>query len=89
MTDIAASGRRPPGRRFVMLTEVRPLGDLDRRDEQRVPERRRQTIWADSAEAADRIARALGSLGMVRAGRQRVKIIIPGRTRDGARLSGT
>ncbi|MGN9777810.1 hypothetical protein ACTMS0_18915 [Micromonospora sp. H33] len=62
---------------LVVLTDVRP--DDGGRDERSSPERRRQVVGASSREAADRIAGAFMALGMVRAGRQRVKVIAIGR----------
>ncbi|MET7970040.1 hypothetical protein [Micromonospora sp. NPDC005305] len=70
---------------LVVLTDVRPLeADLRPldgiwRNERTSPERRRQVVGASSREAADRIAGAFMALGMVRAGRQRVKVIAVGR----------
>ncbi len=64
---------------LVVLTDVRP--DDGRRDERTSPERRRQVVSASSREAAERIAGAFMALGMVRAGRQRVKVIAIGRRR--------
>ncbi len=63
---------------LVVLTDVRPLDSLAR-NERVSPERRRQVVGASSREAADRIAGAFMALGMVRAGRQRVKVIAVGR----------
>lgn len=63
---------------LVVLTDVRPLSDGGR-DERNSPERRRQVVGASSREAADRIAGAFMALGMVRAGRQRVKVLAVGR----------
>ncbi|MBM7492942.1 hypothetical protein JOD64_004164 [Micromonospora luteifusca] len=63
---------------LVVLTDVRAVEGVDR-DERTVPERRRQVVGASSREAADRIAGAFMALGMVRAGRQRVKVIAVGR----------
>lgn len=68
---------------LVVLTDVRALSDGVARDERRAPERRRQVIGASSREAADRIAGAFMALGMVRAGRQRVKVIAVGRRSGG------
>ncbi|MFG3696401.1 hypothetical protein ACGF5C_00535 [Micromonospora sp. NPDC047620] len=65
---------------LVVLTDVRPV-DGAGRDERTCPERRRQVVGATSREAADRIAGAFMALGMVRAGRQRVKVIAIGRRR--------
>ncbi|MEW2380886.1 hypothetical protein AB0873_02135 [Micromonospora sp. NPDC047707] len=62
---------------LVVLTDVR--SDDGDRDERSSPERRRQVVSASSREAADRIAGAFMALGMVRAGRQRVKVIAIGR----------
>ena len=69
---------------LVVLTDVRPLGEAGR-DEQVAPERRRQVVGATDREAADRIAGAFMALGMVRAGRQRVKVIEVGRRRASRR----
>jgi hypothetical protein len=65
-------------RYLVVLTDVRPLSNGGR-NERVEPERRRQVIGATSRDAADRIASAFTALGMVRAGRQRVKVIAVGR----------
>ncbi|MEV0152127.1 hypothetical protein AB0H57_00065 [Micromonospora sp. NPDC050686] len=67
---------------LVVLTDVRPL-DGRVRNERTCPERRRQVVGASSREAADRIAGAFMALGMVRAGRQRVKVIAVGWGREG------
>jgi hypothetical protein len=78
-------------RYLIVRTEVRPIG-LDEinaqwddespiRDEVETPEPRRQTAEADSLEAALRLARALASVGAVRAGRQRVKVVKLGQPR--------
>ncbi|GIG85864.1 hypothetical protein Pen02_08000 [Plantactinospora endophytica] len=45
------------------------------RDEQTSPEQRRQTVRADDRDAALLLARALSSVGAVRSGRQRVKVL--------------
>jgi len=64
------------GRFLVVLTDVRPLGEGCKRDERVYPERRRRIVHVDNDPAAVvSLARALASLGMVRAGRQRVKVI--------------
>ena len=63
---------------LVVLTDVRPPDGAER-DERTCPERGRQVVGANSREAADRIAGAFMALGMVRAGRQRVKVIAVGR----------
>lgn len=65
-------------RYLVVLTDVRPLA-TGGRDERYEPERRRQVVGASSREAAERIATAFTALGMVRAGRQRVKVLAVGR----------
>lgn len=66
---------------LVVLTDVRPL-TRQGRDERVEPERRRQVVGATSREAAERIAAAFAALGMVRAGRQRVKVLAVGRRRS-------
>ncbi|GAA0366520.1 MULTISPECIES: hypothetical protein [Micromonospora] len=63
---------------LVVLTDVRPC-EGGARNERIAPERRRQVVGASSREAAERIAGAFMALGMVRAGRQRVKVIAIGR----------
>ncbi|GIJ07121.1 hypothetical protein ACFFMR_13095 [Micromonospora andamanensis] len=63
---------------LVVLTDVRPY-EMDGRNERLAPERRRQVVGASSREAAERIAGAFMALGMVRAGRQRVKVLAIGR----------
>ncbi|WBB56909.1 hypothetical protein [Verrucosispora sp. WMMD573] len=63
---------------LVVLTDVRPF-EVDGRNERLAPERRRQVVGASSREAAERIAAAFMALGMVRAGRQRVKVLAIGR----------
>jgi hypothetical protein len=63
-----------------MLTEIRPLhSDAGFRDEKNAPERRRRVIRVDNPQAVERMWRALVSLGNVRAGRQRLKVIAFGR----------
>lgn len=55
------------------------------RDERTAPEPRRQTMFAEDRDAALHLARALASVGPVRAGRQRVKVVLlggPDRPRD-------
>ncbi|MFB9234256.1 hypothetical protein ACFFWC_01705 [Plantactinospora siamensis] len=69
-------------RYLVVLTDVRPLTETGR-DERSAPERRRQVVGANDREAAERIAGAFMALGMVRAGRQRVKVLAVGRRRPG------
>lgn len=70
-------------RYLIVLTDVRPL-TIDGRDERYEPERRRQVVGASTREAAERIASAFAALGMVRAGRQRVKVLAVGRRAPGA-----
>ncbi|WP_225946713.1 hypothetical protein [Plantactinospora soyae] len=72
----------PVTRFLIVLTDVRPLSK-EGRDERIEPERRRQVVGATSREAAERIAAAFAALGMVRAGRQRVKVLAVGRRRSG------
>ncbi|WFE26831.1 hypothetical protein O7623_26740 [Solwaraspora sp. WMMD791] len=49
------------------------------RDEQTTPEQRRQTLRATDRESAMRLARALSTVGSVRSGRHRVKVVpVPG-----------
>lgn len=72
-------------RYLIVRTEVRPVAPEDvvasfldeqpLRDESLVPELRRQVAEADSLEAALQLARALSSVGAVRSGRQRVKVL--------------
>jgi GAF domain-containing protein len=45
------------------------------RDEQTAPEHRRQTVHAEDLDAALVLARALSTVGAVRSGRQRVKVV--------------
>lgn len=66
------------GRYLVILTEVRPLKDGVWRDERHRPERRCQVATAETPQAAAALAGALSSLGMVRTGRQRVKVLTVG-----------
>lgn len=51
------------------------------RDESEQPELRRQTAEADNLDAALVLARALASVGAVRSGRQRVKVLRIGQPR--------
>jgi hypothetical protein len=72
-------------RYLVVRTDVRPLGVAEvqdswaagvrPRDEPTAPEIRRQTLTADTREAALTMARALASAGQVRSGRQRIKVV--------------
>lgn len=80
---------------LVVRTEVRQLtpqelvaawaGGTPARDERVWPECRRQTAFAHNLESALHLARALATVGPVRAGRQRVKVIrlFPVRRRRG------
>ncbi|MFS8478236.1 MAG: hypothetical protein FWJ93_04575 [Micromonosporaceae bacterium] len=45
------------------------------RDERVSPEPRRQMMFAEDRDAALQLARALASVGAVRSGRQRVKVV--------------
>ncbi|MBV1849353.1 hypothetical protein KUA19_04350 [Catellatospora sp. NEAU-YM18] len=61
---------------MVVLTTVRPLRPGDPpRDEQTWPEDRREVVMAADLEAAQRIFSAFCALPLVRAGRQRAKIV--------------
>jgi hypothetical protein len=65
---------------LIIRTDVRDvaeeINDGGRfRDERSAPETRRQMAKADSFNAAMRLARALSACGLVRTGRQRVKVI--------------
>jgi hypothetical protein len=70
---------------LVVRTDVRKLSPHDlavtwaegglARDERTSPEHRRQTAFADNLESALHLARALATVGAVRGGRQRVKVI--------------
>lgn len=70
---------------LVVRTDIRAAADDEiaaawahgerLRDEQREPEHRRQIVRADDREAALLLARALSSVGAVRSGRQRVKVL--------------
>lgn len=72
-------------RYLIVRTEVRPfapeevvasfLDESPLRDETSSPEQRRQVAEADTLDAALQLARALASVGAVRAGRQRVKVV--------------
>jgi hypothetical protein len=72
-------------RYLIVRTEVRPfapedvvasvLDQLPLRDESTEPEQRRQVAEADNLDAALQLARALASVGAVRSGRQRVKVV--------------
>ncbi|ASW56630.1 hypothetical protein [Plantactinospora sp. KBS50] len=70
---------------LVVRTEISAAADDDLaaalanggrlRDEQDHPEPRRQTVRADDRDAALGLARALSTVGAVRSGRQRVKVL--------------
>jgi hypothetical protein len=70
---------------LIVRTDIRTAADEDLatawasggslRDERTAPEARRQTVHADDRDAALLLARALASVGAVRAGRQRVKVL--------------
>jgi len=70
---------------LVVRTEVRQLtpeelaaawaAGVPARDERVWPECRRQTAFAHNLESALHLARALATVGAVRAGRQRVKVL--------------
>lgn len=70
---------------LIVRTDIRAADDADittalatgsrLRDELTSPEPRRQTVHAEDREAALVLARALSSVGAVRAGRQRVKVV--------------
>ncbi|MGN9779095.1 hypothetical protein ACTMS0_25535 [Micromonospora sp. H33] len=70
---------------LIVRTDVRAAADVDiaaawagggrLRDETLSPEPRRQVVHADDRDAALVLARALASVGAVRAGRQRVKVL--------------
>ncbi|MEV0727525.1 hypothetical protein [Polymorphospora sp. NPDC050346] len=80
---------------LIVRTDIRAVADDDLvaawaegqrlRDEKTTPEPRRQTVRADDRDAALLLARALSSsVGAVRSGRQRVKVVrlaepVPGR----------
>ncbi|BCJ66487.1 hypothetical protein [Polymorphospora rubra] len=71
---------------LIVRTDIRAVADDDLaaawaegqrlRDERTTPEPRRQTVRADDRDAALLLARALSSsVGAVRSGRQRVKVV--------------
>jgi hypothetical protein len=72
-------------RYLIVRTEVRAVGPdevaaawadgVRIRDERTDPEPRRQIVTADDRDAALGLARALASVGAVRSGRQRVKVV--------------
>ena len=70
---------------LIVRTDVRAAADVDiaaawagggrLRDETTRPEPRRQVVRAEDRDAALHLARALASVGAVRSGRQRVKVL--------------
>ncbi|MET7747093.1 hypothetical protein [Micromonospora sp. NPDC005367] len=70
---------------LIVRTDIRTVVDGDiaaawagghrLRDETTAPEPRRQVVHAEDREAALHLARALASVGAVRAGRQRIKVL--------------
>ncbi|MDG4784645.1 hypothetical protein O7626_01620 [Micromonospora sp. WMMD1102] len=70
---------------LIVRTDIRAAADDDLaaawaqgerlRDEQTSPEQRRQILRAEDRDAALVLARALASVGAVRSGRQRVKVV--------------
>lgn len=70
---------------LIVRTDIRAAADDDLaaawaggkrlRDEQTAPELRRQTVRAEDLDAALVLARALSTVGAVRSGRQRVKVV--------------
>ncbi|TDC32142.1 hypothetical protein E1211_21310 [Micromonospora sp. 15K316] len=70
---------------LIVRTDIRSVADGDiaaawagghrLRDETTAPEPRRQVVHAEDREAALHLARALASVGAVRAGRQRIKVL--------------
>ncbi|MFC0031300.1 hypothetical protein ACFFMM_17415 [Micromonospora chaiyaphumensis] len=70
---------------LIVRTEIRAAADSDiaaawagggrLRDETSLPESRRQVVHAEDRDAALLLARALSTVGAVRAGRHRVKVL--------------
>ncbi|RKN17897.1 hypothetical protein D7147_18180 [Micromonospora musae] len=70
---------------LIVRTDIRTVADGEiaaawagghrLRDETTAPEPRRQVVHAEDREAAMHLARALASVGAVRAGRQRIKVL--------------
>ncbi|SCE92291.1 hypothetical protein GA0070216_103152 [Micromonospora matsumotoense] len=86
---------------LIVRTDIRTAADIDLaavwagggclRNETTTPECRRQTVHAEDRDAALLLARALSTVGAVRAGRQRVKVLPlaePGRRRRGQHPPG-
>ena len=70
---------------LIVRTDIRTVADGDiaaawagghrLRDETTTPEPRRQIVHAEDRDAALLLARALATVGAVRAGKQRVKVL--------------
>ncbi|SCF12602.1 hypothetical protein [Micromonospora mirobrigensis] len=70
---------------LIVRTDIRTAADTEiaaawadggrLRDERTTPEPRRQVVHAEDREAALVLARALATVGAVRCGRQRVKVL--------------
>ncbi|MET7865852.1 hypothetical protein [Micromonospora taraxaci] len=70
---------------LIVRTDIRAVADGDiaaawadghrLRDEMTTPEPRRQIVHAEDRDAALLLARALATVGAVRAGKQRVKVL--------------
>ncbi|RZU78012.1 hypothetical protein EV384_6759 [Micromonospora kangleipakensis] len=70
---------------LIVRTDIRAVADNDiaaawagggrLRDETTTPEPRRQVVHAEDRDAALVLARALATVGAVRSGRQRVKVL--------------
>ncbi|KAB1138828.1 hypothetical protein ACLQ20_04795 [Micromonospora sp. DT46] len=82
---------------LIVRTDIRAAADVDiaaawacgdrLRDETTTPEPRRQIVHAEERDAALLLARALATVGAVRSGKQRVKVLPldePGRGRRAA-----
>ncbi|MEU6075578.1 hypothetical protein [Micromonospora sp. NPDC047074] len=70
---------------LIVRTDIRAAADVDiaaawarggrLRDETSTPEPRRQIVHAEERDAALLLARALATVGAVRSGKQRVKVL--------------
>ncbi|SCL39754.1 hypothetical protein GA0070624_6679 [Micromonospora rhizosphaerae] len=70
---------------LIVRTDIRAAADTEiaaawagggrLRDETRTPEPRRQVVHAEDRDAALLLARALATVGAVRSGKQRVKVL--------------
>ncbi|MFG3696805.1 hypothetical protein ACGF5C_02625 [Micromonospora sp. NPDC047620] len=70
---------------LIVRTDIRAAADVDiaatwacggrLRDETTTPEPRRQIVHAEDRDAALLLARALSTVGAVRSGKQRVKVL--------------